>query len=283
MSSLLLETVEENVPSSIAERNNISTRTPNIEQVAVVVVREGCMRKWFGTDNLRALWGMFVLNTAFAIAQMIAATIANSLSLFSDSGSMLVDSFAYGMNILMERRKNRIGIEAARLREVYTSIFSVLLLVGVTLFAFIDATIRLKRSDKKESKETVNGKIVFGFAFGNLVIDIVMCVNYCFQLRHRRRLTLKDQVMSETKEQLNMVSAFVHLFADTLRTLTSMVAGVLEETTDGNAISIDAIATFVVCCAILVAASFVLYESILQYKEYKQARHIAPILYQEIA
>ena len=279
------ETLQPVLDHPIEEMEETTTLTNDVP--AVVEGKKGCLE----TNNLRALWGMFILNTLFAIAQMVGAVIANSLSMFSDSGSMLVDSFAYMVNILLERKKHQLGPRATKLWEVYTSVFSVGLLVSVTVFAIVDATVRLRNAGHDNNNDvSVNGRYVFGFAAGNLLVDIAMCFNYCYQLRHRRNLTLKDELYRETKDELNMISAFVHLFADTLRTLTSIVAGVLEEQMEDKAVSIDSIATFIVCAAILAAASFVFYEACIQYREYHVSRIIgvsgqssAPTTYEELS
>lgn len=252
-----------------ATSNGRSSLPPQSSRLEDERIQAGDKTACLGTSNLRALWGMFILNTTFAISQMVGSRIANSLSMFSDSGSMLVDSFVYLINILMERTKNKYGPSASKLWEVYVSVISVTLLVTVTTVAIIDAASRLD-SKQDDDTETVDGRFVVGFSLGNLLIDIVMCGNYCYQLRHRRKSSLKEQVMTEAKEQLNMVAAFVHLFADTLRTLTGLIAGILEQGEGANALFIDAVATFIVCALILFAAAFVFYESILQYRDYKQ-------------
>jgi Co/Zn/Cd efflux system component len=218
---------------------------------------------------------MFTANTAFAVAQLIAASIANSISMFSDSGSMLVDSVSYLISIAMERRKLKYGAEASKLMEVFSSGFSVSLLMIVTIVALVHAVYRYTGQENTE-EETVDGRIVLGFSLGNLVVDIVMCGNYVYQVRANRRQkeNLKEQILQETKEELNMVAAFVHLFADTLRTITGLVAGGLEIAAGSDPIMIDSVATFVVCSVILFAACFVLYEGYLQYREYRRLRSI---------
>jgi len=253
-----------------AERtSSVQNEAFTSEQDDVEVGTDGCLR----TSNLRALWGMFILNTLFAFTQLVAAAVANSLSMFSDSGSMLVDSFAYLVNIVLERRKHQLGPSKTKLWEVYASVTSVGLLVAMTVFAIVDATARLKNDDE-DDESTVDGKIVFAFAAGNLVLDVVMCFNYCYQLRHNRHNTLQEEIVRETRDELNMVSAFVHLIADTLRSLTSIIAGVLEDRYEDDAVKIDAIATYIVCGAILLAATFVFYESFLQYREYRYSSRI---------
>ena len=245
---------------------------------------EPTLKTCFGSNNLRALWGLFILNTSFAAIQLVAAIMANSLSMVSDSGSMMVDSIAYMLNIVLERRKHLLGAKAVKLWEVVISILSVGLLTIVTLFSLVDASSRLHRHDDGDD---VDGRIVFGFAVGNFALDIAMCSNYFFHLRHRKRMqSVQDQIRHEAKNELNMVSAFVHLLADTLRTITSMIAGILEDTMKDKAISIDSIATFVVCGAIFLAASFVFYEAAQQLREYRALDEVtvidADIPYEEL-
>jgi len=219
-----------------------------------------------GTRNLRVLWLILVLNTSFAVAQMVGASLANSLSMFSDSGSMLVDSISYLANIVMENAKNKYGKEASKGKEALTSLFSVILLLIVTGLAIGGATERLNEPDA--SSETVDGGFVMGFSLGNLFIDIVMCASYILQVRHKI-VRADKEVLTKARDELNMVTAFTHLFADTLRTITGVVAGALELQVDADAAQIDSVATYIVCSLILFAALFVVYEALQLYSEYR--------------
>jgi len=206
------------------------------------------------TANLRSLWGFFVLNTTFATAQMTAAVVANSLSMVSDSASMIVDSLTYAVNIYAERQRVKSGKDSAR-AEVYASIFSVLALIVVTIVMFFDAADRLCCSEA--SDESVDGSYVLGFASGNLVIDIAMSLHVCWQQR-KARIAEKVRDGTMAQQEINLTSAVVHVLADTLRTITGMVAGAIELGPDSDPRKVDAVASIVICVLIVFGASFVL-------------------------
>ena len=219
------------------------------------------------TSNLRALWGMLVLNTIIAAIEIGIAIHANSLSMISDSASMFVDSFSYFSSILLERHKVKKGFQAARLKELIVSIMSILLLIGITLFALV---LSIKRF--QNNNENVNGSIVFFFAIGTFTVDCLMCSNYLFQIRHRLRKqsTFSKKFYVERKEQLNMISALVHLISDFLRSITGIIAGALEmASSSSNNVRIDSVATFVVCVIIFLLAFFTFLETLLQCREYR--------------
>lgn len=323
----------------------------------------GCL----GTPNLRALWGLLILNTSFATAQMIGAAFANSLSMFSDSGSMMIDSLTYAANIYTERRKEQLGGEQAALVEIRTTVFSIAALIMVTALMMNDSMKRLASQNhvisttttkiatpsanttSPEQRQTVGGQYVLGFSLGNLVIDIVMCANYFYQrrrhvqfsrgteeeskrgqvmkrkakrarrgVRHRRlnqmaRVAPESAVLlapssdartgdqngsdpsdavedrgdrdatggtrEETVEtgEINMAGAFVHLFADTLRTCTGVIAGPLELNSAADSLTIDAVATMIVCFLILAAAAFVAVETFQQYRSLRFLASSSPL------
>ncbi|KAH9254884.1 hypothetical protein BASA81_007134 [Batrachochytrium salamandrivorans] len=214
------------------------------------------------TKNLKALWGLFLINTTFAVCQLVAAIAANSVSMMSDSGSMLVDSFSYMVAIGTERRKIKHGLEASKLIEALCSLISVGLLITVTAVTMSDAIHRLEHLEEDDEDE-VAGQLVVLFSGLNLLMDVFMCGNYWYQL----------QGGGSNAKQLNMVAAFVHLFADTMRSLTGVVAGALEMENKQDSVKIDAFATFIVCFAILLAAAFVLFEAIMQFRSvFKEGR-----------
>lgn len=186
----------------------------------------------------------------------MAAIAANSVSMMSDSGSMLVDSFSYIVAIGTERRKIKHGLEASKLIEAMCSLISVGLLITVTSVTMSDAINRLNGLEEDDGEDEVTGELVVIFSGLNLLMDVVMCTNYWYQLRGG----------GSNAKQLNMVAAFVHLFADTMRSLTGVVAGSMEIKNKEDSVKIDANATFMVCFAILLAATFVLYEAITQFR-----------------
>jgi Co/Zn/Cd efflux system component len=215
--------------------------------------------------NLRTLWVMFLLNTSFALAQLIASVVANSLSMASDSGTMLVDSFTYSVNLFVEYKKASVGMKSTSRPEVYAALFSVMVLIIVTSVMLSQAAQRMCCTTNLDN--SVNGSIVVGFSSTNLIIDIIMCCKFLGQSRHWKSSQPVPDLVTTTKTEPNMASAFVHLFADTLRTLTSMIAGGLEiDATPRQTLYIDGLSTIIVCIVILLPATFVLYESIQAWK-----------------
>ena len=97
-----------------------------------------------GNANIRALWWTFLLNTGFTVAQVAGAAAANSLAMMGDTGTMLVDSATYAINIYAEYQKAKRGPEAGAKYDVAASIFSVITLVGVTVYVMADAVGRLQ-------------------------------------------------------------------------------------------------------------------------------------------
>lgn len=221
--------------------------------------RPGC----FSSPNLRALWVLFVVSLVFATAQMTGASVANSLSMFSDSGSMFVDGLSYAAAIWMERRKIQFGAVASRKFEVFTALFSALLLFVVTLPPMIHASSRLKGAEA--DSENVDGGLVLGFALGNLVAIFIMATSYFYQLRARLSTlgSFSDMIKRESVEQLNMVGAFAHLLSDLFRCLAGISAGSVEFGSDNHHqnVIVDAITAFVVCALILCVVLFVVYQA----------------------
>lgn len=159
----------------------------------------------------------------------------------------------------MEKTKVRYGVEKSRKCEGITSLISVGALIIVTVLALVNAINRM--ADVNREDADVDGKIVIGFAIGNLVLDVFMCGNFCFQVKEKwnaSKLTTK-QLLSD---ELNMLTAFAHVFADTLRTISGLVAGALEAQTPDKAVQIDATATFVVCGTIIGAAAILAREAL---------------------
>jgi len=208
--------------------------------------------------NLKALWTMFTLNTGFALGQMAGAYFAQSLSMFSDSASMLVDSLSYVVNIVAERYRLA-GAPLSEKYEVCASVVSTTLLVIATSLILHQAVVRL--ADDEADREEVDGRLVLGFSLGNLTIDIIMCTNLFYQ-------RCADRARGESQRLLNvnMASAFVHLFADTLRTLTGMAAGAIELDPSYNSVIVDATATIIVSSTIYMAILFVICETYSQWR-----------------
>lgn len=245
---------------------------------------------WFLPSRAaKSLFAMFLLNTVFSCAQIVAALHANSLALLADSGTMLVDSVTYAFNIYAEYVRATTDDDArVRTVDVFASTFSVIALVVVTVYVFVGSLQRLVQADDNDGEETVNGRLVVEFAVGNLVLDVVMCVSFWRGSgrgnegeednddgdESEERRNLEAPLLTEDGEShtavrwlphalrdINMCSAFSHLFADTLRTTTELVGGAIESAVESESLKTDAISSIIVSFFIFFAALVVVYEA----------------------
>eukprot|EP00511_Aplanochytrium_stocchinoi_P008795 CAMPEP_0204859672 /NCGR_PEP_ID=MMETSP1347-20130617/23841_1 /ASSEMBLY_ACC=CAM_ASM_000690 /TAXON_ID=215587 /ORGANISM="Aplanochytrium stocchinoi, Strain GSBS06" /LENGTH=219 /DNA_ID=CAMNT_0052008201 /DNA_START=334 /DNA_END=993 /DNA_ORIENTATION=+ len=215
---------------------------------------------------------------------------------------MALDSLTYMLNIYAEKRKKVGTIEAARL-EVYVASFSIVTLVAVTAVLLWDA---IRRLDTHHSKsDVVSADIMLEFSLGNLAIDIFSCSLFVSRMmnankskpenqerKHRSEsqgsnistgnqeiglLKLEEKGSSisldvnedniDDETSLNMQSAFVHLTADTLRTITVMVTAIVVDVDerDIDSMNADAVSSIVVSVIILLVAAFLAKETVDQY------------------
>mmetsp|Transcript_15485 Transcript_15485/g.18364 ORF Transcript_15485/g.18364 Transcript_15485/m.18364 type:complete len:431 (-) Transcript_15485:779-2071(-) len=254
--------------------------------------------------NVRTLWLLLLVNTSFTIAQLVGAVKADSLAMYGDCSTMALDSLTYMLNIYAEKRKKVGTIEAARL-EVYVASFSIVTLVAVTAVLLWDA---IRRLDTHHSKsDVVSADIMLEFSLGNLAIDIFSCSLFVSRMmnankskpenqerKHRSEsqgsnistgnqeiglLKLEEKGSSisldvnedniDDETSLNMQSAFVHLTADTLRTITVMVTAIVVDVDerDIDSMNADAVSSIVVSVIILLVAAFLAKETVDQYQK----------------
>ena len=257
-----------------------------------------CTIRW--DDRTRPLWLAFVGNTVFTSAQVVGATFANSLAMFSDTSTMFVDSVTYLVSLVAEHQRARCGPRGAQAAELGASAFSVIALFAVTVFVAHDAVERVYGG---EEEEDVDPAIMLGFTIVNLFVDFFMCapfVRHVVRRRRRRRFPTEvslaqvqassaqpgspecrvtpysaepaaadaaadgDGIELNASKELNLVSAYAHVFADTLRTLTVLtcallvwVAGVPPETA-------DAVGALIVSGVVLVITLYLAYETFVQ-------------------
>jgi len=182
---------------------------------------------------------MFLFGTITA-AQTVAALMANSLSLLGDCASMFVDTLSYAGNIMGEcleadeRRKIR--------NQLIASGLSLAVLIGITLWVTSEALERILHPSDDE--DDVNAYIVFGFALAGLLFDLASFAAFYFNQNEDR---------NESAE-LNMNSAFLHVFSDSLRSTTTLAESILIWFFDFNGSKTDAWASLVVSGLILIGA-----------------------------
>ena len=233
-------------------------------------------------SNVNILMVTASLFFAFVVAEIIGALAAHSFSLLGDASAMSVDVFTYCTNMYAERYKLRdlkMGKATRMMLEVYVPTFSVIALLGVTIYA-VTESIKIIINEPT-GDDDVKISFLYGFASANMVVDIAS--GYMFlkkgkaafiselKLEHRYIIDVESEVESTStnsvnyiengdeegraaspKKNLNMVSACTHLSADTLRTLSIFAAAVVNTATGARGDLCDAWACIVVTATIVV-------------------------------
>lgn len=202
-----------------------------------------------------------------------------------------VDVATYGCNMLAERAKERESINSywAKLyTEILIPLFAMLTLLLVTCYFTSEAVRVLQRPDRGEDK--VNIVYLYTFSLINLVVDILCIGMFCVRGREvfierqqsvLPQLSLDTSVHSEgsdefgalddddffneidkeqekeqhpnspEKRNLNMMSAFVHMGGDSLRTAAVLAAALISTLSGASSDLCDAWSAIVVSLIIV--------------------------------
>ena len=154
--------------------------------------------------------------------------------------------------------------------EVGIPVFSVAALVSCTIYVVVQASSKLLKGSAEEA--TVNITIMYAFASVNFVIDIVCTL--LFQIRqngsherlagdsshaelnekttdHSGTSVRLNSLPSSVTRNLNMLSAFLHVGGDTLRTIAIFSAALVSTITGANPDLCDAWAALAVSVTIV--------------------------------
>jgi Co/Zn/Cd efflux system component len=211
------------------------------------------------TDNSKALIVVIVLFGGITLAQIAGAMIADSVTLLVDSLSMCVDTGTYIGNLWAEvcTRDSRM--------EFMASGISLAFLFAVTLWGIADSIWRLAEPD--EGTGGVSPTIVLAFGIGGIIFDVISFYVFCRwgkdALRPKRDTADEGARLAQARDSspadgapsigtiINMRSAFLHVGADFLRSLTTTAEGVFILWLDVSDEKADAIAALVVSSTIL--------------------------------
>ena len=210
--------------------------------------------------NVRALATTLALSVAWTIAQLIGALASNSSALLSDALAMTVDGGAYAFNLFSELRP-----ESERRIKIAAPAVSAVLLLVVTALSFGDALTTLNGGGEASSGEGVDGALVLGFGSAMLLVDMAMLYAILFRGEANAGSVWTPCPVSP-REQLNLFSGLSHVVADTLRSVTQVIVGVLI-LTGGPSEAVDAYGTLAISSTILVGALFMLWEVGVQWRE----------------
>ena len=154
--------------------------------------------------------------------------------------------------------------------------FSVMTLIGVTVYIFVSAfkTIREFHSGVLVEDDT-NVEIMLLFSSINLIIDIVNIYQFVRSKKNSSNDAVEvdfdavgassgdggnddanghDEHSKTSESNMNMCSAYTHVFADTLRSIAVLVAALIAEISGANGSYCDAVAAIIVSLIVGVSA-----------------------------
>lgn len=149
------------------------------------------------------------INLLITIIQIVGGIVSNSLSLISDAVHNFTDTFSLGLSLYANKisqkksdEKQTFGYKRA---EIIAAFINTSFLIGVSLFLFKEAFGRIIHP------EEVNGKLLFTAAIIALVGNSAGAL-----------LLYKG-----SEEDLNVKSAFLHIFSDALSSIAVIIGGLL--------------------------------------------------------
>lgn len=167
--------------------------------------------------NIQALAVTATLFTLITVVQVFAAQIAHSQALLMDCVSMGVDAMTYMGNIFVECRK-RDGRDHKGSQLIVCAI-SLGCLIYFTYAAGVESLATAKacaRHATLEDDDDVNGWITLGFGAGGVVFDLISL--WSFRRSERK---------GSGGRAMNMLTALLHVGADFLRSVSTVVMSLL--------------------------------------------------------
>lgn len=161
--------------------------------------------------NKRALKISFTFITGYMFVEAIGGFLTNSLALRADAGHMLGDSVSLGIGILAftlgEKAANYSKTYGYKRFEILAAVFNGVILVLIALYIFYEAYQHFANPPEVASTGTLI------IAFIGLLVNI-----------HVAWILLRG---GDTKENLNLRAAFLHVIGDMLGSVGAVVAALL--------------------------------------------------------
>ncbi|WP_217585743.1 cation diffusion facilitator family transporter [Lentibacillus saliphilus] len=185
------------------------------------------------TDNTKVLFWSFLIIFSFMIVEAIGGLITNSLALLSDAGHMLSDAASLGLSLLAFK----IGAKKATLSKTYgyrrleiiAAFINGVTLIVISLYIFYEAYQRFL------DPPNVSASMIIIASIGLLVNIIVAWM----------------LMRGDSKDNLNVRSALLHVFGDLLGSVGAIIAGLLIYFFSWNLA--DPIASIIVAALIIIS------------------------------
>lgn len=183
-----------------------------------------------------------ILNFIITIVEVIGGLLSGSLSLlsdalhnFSDGISVIVSFIALRLSKKENTLKNTFGYKRA---EILAALFNSSFLIIISFFLFKEAYLRI------QNPQNIDSKIMISVAFIGLVANTVSV----FLLK------------SGSKDNMNIRSAYVHLFSDSLSSVAVIIGGIFIYYF--NITVVDPILTFIIGAYVLKEGFDILKQSV---------------------
>lgn len=162
-------------------------------------------------SNKKTLFISFIIITSYMIVEAIGGIVTNSLALLSDAGHMLSDSISLAVALvaftLGEKAANSKKTFGYKRFEVLAAVLNGVTLVFIALFIFYEAIQRFIYPPQVAS----SGMLII--AMIGLLVNIIIA---WVMLRG-----------GDTKENLNVRAAYLHVISDMLGSVAAIVAALL--------------------------------------------------------
>lgn len=161
--------------------------------------------------NKKVLLISFLIITSYMIVEAIGGFMTNSLALLSDAGHMLSDAVSLGIALLAftfsEKAANASKTYGYKRFEILAAVLNGVTLILIALFIFYEAIDRFANPPEVAT----NGMLIISSI--GLVVNILVA---WIMMRG-----------SDTKENLNMRGAFLHVISDMLGSVGAIIAALL--------------------------------------------------------
>ena len=148
------------------------------------------------------------LNLAITVAEFVGGFLSNSLALLSDALHNLSDTLAIALSYIALRFGNRPSDEhntfGFRRYEILAALFNAVVLIGISIYLFAEAWQRFMHP------QPIRAGLMLAVALIGFVANLASIL-----LLH-----------ADSKENLNVRSAYLHLLGDTLSSVGVIVGGI---------------------------------------------------------
>ncbi|MCP4177786.1 MAG: cation transporter, partial [bacterium] len=149
------------------------------------------------------------LNILITVFQFLGGIVSGSVALLTDA----LHNFSDVISLLLSYFTNRLARRKPTIKQTYgfkrgeilSALINSLTLIAIAIFLIVEALERFS------AKQTINSNIVIYFALGSIIINFISVV-----LLHK-----------DSKESLNIKSAYLHLLTDVMTSIAVMIGGIL--------------------------------------------------------